>query len=59
MGLLMMALELYGFLTFVTPFIPKSALKSKEGMDQYTKELVYRRMGRGYDPDTIDVFNYL
>ncbi|TKA72129.1 hypothetical protein B0A55_06358 [Friedmanniomyces simplex] len=58
-GLQMMQMQFYGLLTLLKPLIPKSALKPKEDMDQYTKELVDRRMERGYDPKTIDVFNYL
>jgi len=54
-----MALEFYGVLTLLSPLIPKSAMKPKEDMDRYTKELVDRRMERGYDPKVVDVFNYL
>ena len=59
MGLQMMQLQFYGVLTILAPFIPKSAMKPKQDMDQYTQELVDRRMERGYDPKTVDVFNYL
>ncbi|KAK3063410.1 hypothetical protein LTS18_000586 [Coniosporium uncinatum] len=58
-GLRMMQFERYGLLTALKPFIPKSAMKPKEDMDQYCKELVDRRLERGYDPSTNDVFNYL
>ncbi|KAK3661299.1 hypothetical protein LTR56_000422 [Elasticomyces elasticus] len=58
-GLQLMALEFYGVLTLLSPLIPKSAMKPKEDMDRYTKELVDRRMERGYDPKVVDVFNYL
>ncbi|KAK3063569.1 hypothetical protein LTS18_014472 [Coniosporium uncinatum] len=58
-GLRMMQFERYGLLTALKPFIPKSAMKPKEGMDRYCKELVDRRLERGYDPSTNDVFNYL
>jgi len=34
-------------------------MKPKEDMDRYCKELVDRRLERGYDPSTNDVFNYL
>lgn len=59
MGLQARALDFYGLLTLLGPFIPKSAMKPKQDMDQYTKELIDRRMERGHDPSTVDVFNYL
>lgn len=59
LGLQMMQLERYGILTLLKPLIPKSALKPKIDMDNYTKELVDRRLERGYDHKTTDVFNYL
>ena len=58
-GMQLQQLERYGLLTLLKPFIPKSAMKPKEDIDQYTKELVDRRLERGYDADTTDVFNYL
>jgi cytochrome P450 len=59
LGLQMQQLEHYGFLSLLKPFIPKSFVKPKEDMDQYTQELVDRRVDRGYEPGKMDVFNYL
>lgn len=59
LGLQMQQLEHYGFLSLLKPFIPKSFMKPKEDMDGYTKELVDRRLDRGYTPGKMDVFNYL
>ena len=59
LGLQMQQLEHYGFLSLLKPFIPKSFMKPKEDMDQYTKELVDRRLDRGYETGKMDVFNYL
>lgn len=58
-GLRMMQLERYYLYSLVKPLIPKSALKPKDDMESYTKELVDRRLSRGADPNTTDVFNYL
>lgn len=58
-GLRMMMLEHYGILTLMKPFIPESAFKPKEDMDKYTRELVDRRVERGYIPGTADVSIYL
>lgn len=58
-GLQMQQLEWYGILTFLKPLIPKSFMKAKEDMDRYTRELVDRRLERGYIPGRTDVFNYL
>jgi cytochrome P450 len=58
-GLQMQQLERYGFLSLLKPLIPKSFMKPKEDMDRYTKELVDRRLKRGYVPGKMDVFNYL
>ena len=58
-GLQMQQLERYGFLSLLKPLIPKSFMKPKEDMDQYTKELVDRRLKRGHIPGKMDVFNYL
>ncbi|KAK4544572.1 hypothetical protein LTR36_004144 [Oleoguttula mirabilis] len=58
-GLRMMQLEHYYLLTLLKPLLPKSAMKPKLDMDKYTKELVDRRIERGYVPNTVDVFNYL
>ena len=60
MALQMMQLESYGIMTMLKPFLPKSAMRPKEAMDEYTKELVDRRMDRGWnDPETVDVFSYM
>jgi cytochrome P450 len=59
LGLQLMQMERYGLLTLLTPLIPKSTMKPKIDMDNYTKEVVDRRIERGYDPNTTDVFNYL
>jgi cytochrome P450 len=58
-GLQMGQLQRYGLLSLIRPLIPKSSMKSKIDMDQYTKDVIDRRMKRGYDPKTNDVFNYL
>lgn len=58
-GLQMGQLQRYGILSLLRPLIPKSSMKSKIDMDNYTKEVINRRMKRGYDPNTNDVFNYL
>lgn len=58
-GLQMVQLERYGLMTLLKPLIPKSTMKPKIDMDNYTKEVVDRRIERGYDPNTMDVFNYL
>lgn len=58
-GLQMMQFDRYGLFSLLKPLIPKSAMQPKIDMDNYTKELVDRRMERGYDPKTTDVFNYL
>lgn len=59
LGLQMQQFERYGLLTMLKPFIPRSATKPKDDMDKYTQELVDRRLERGYDFETTDVFNYL
>ncbi|KAF2099150.1 cytochrome P450 CYP3/CYP5/CYP6/CYP9 [Rhizodiscina lignyota] len=59
LGLQMQQLEWYGILSLLKPVIPKSFMKPKLDMDQYTKELVDKRVEQGYVPDRNDVFNYL
>lgn len=46
-------------MSLLKPLIPKSFMKPKEDMDRYTKELVDRRLKRGYVPGKMGVFNYL
>jgi cytochrome P450 len=58
-GLQMQQLEWYWILSLLKPLIPKSFMKPKEDMDRYTKELVDRRLERGFVPGKMDVFNYL
>ncbi|KAK0909437.1 hypothetical protein LTR91_008538 [Friedmanniomyces endolithicus] len=58
-GLKMQQMQHYGLLTLLKPFIPKSALKPKDDMDQYTKELVDRRLEKDHTSGTTDIFTYL
>ena len=58
-GLRLGQLNYWGLVDLMKPFIPKSAMKPKEDMDNYTQRLCDKRMDRGYDPKTVDVFNYL
>ncbi|TKA45892.1 hypothetical protein B0A54_03577 [Friedmanniomyces endolithicus] len=58
-GLKMQQMQHYGLLTLLKPFIPKSALKPKDDMDQYTKELVDRRLEKDHESGTTDIFTYL
>lgn len=58
-GLQMQQLDWYGLFSLLKPLIPKSFLKKKHDMDRYTKELVDRRLDRGYVPGKTDIFNYL
>ncbi|KAK0354524.1 hypothetical protein LTR94_012135 [Friedmanniomyces endolithicus] len=58
-GLKMQQMQHYGLLTLLKPFIPKSALKPKDDMDQYTKELVDRRLEKDHESGNTDIFTYL
>lgn len=59
MSVQMQQVERYGLFTLLKPLIPKSMMKPKEDMDRYTRELVDRRVERGYVQGKMDVFNYL
>ncbi|KAK4554112.1 hypothetical protein LTR86_008953 [Recurvomyces mirabilis] len=58
-GLQLGALQIYGVMTLLEPFIPRSVMKPKEDMDNYAQALVDKRAERGYDPNVVDVMNYL
>ncbi|KAK0934063.1 hypothetical protein LTR29_014379 [Friedmanniomyces endolithicus] len=58
-GFKMQQMQHYGLLTLLKPFIPKSALKPKDDIDQYTKELVDRRLEKDHTSGTTDIFTYL
>jgi cytochrome P450 len=59
LGLQMAQLQRYGLLKLIRPLIPKRSMQARIDMDNYTHDVLERRMKRGYDPSTNDIFNYL
>jgi cytochrome P450 len=59
LGLAMNQIQRYGLWTVLRQFLLKSAYKARDDMINYTKDLVDRRLQRGYDEGRTDVFNYL
>ena len=58
-GLRLGQFERYGIFSMLAPLIPKSAMKARTDMMDYTKEIVDRRIEHGYDPSKSDALNYL
>jgi hypothetical protein len=52
-------IERYGLWTVLRQFMPKSAYEARDDTLTYTKDLVDRRMRRGFQEGRTDVFNYL
>lgn len=59
LGLAMNQIERYGLWTVLRQFLPKSAYKARDDLMNYTRDLVDRRMQRGFQEGRTDVFNYL